>query len=135
MENIELNSCLGSAFISIVWIKGISIFPYLSFISTKPYLLFLALYVDSIEGVAEPKIILVLKILDKYIAESLALYLGEGSCCLYETSCSSSTIIRPRSSNGRKTDDLAPITNCEFSLLLHTLSQTSVLSFREYLEW
>ena len=36
-ENIELNSCLGSAFISIVWIKGISIFPYLSFISTKPY--------------------------------------------------------------------------------------------------
>ena len=39
---------------------------------------------------------------------SLALYLGDGSCCLYDVSCSSSTIINPRSLNGRKTEDLHP---------------------------
>ena len=60
------------------------------------------------DGVADPKTTFELLSLDKYTAASLALYLGDGSCCLYEVSCSSSTIIKPRSLNGRNTEDLAP---------------------------
>ena len=58
-----------------------------------------------------------LLILERYIAESLALYLGDGSCCLYEISCSSSTIINPRFLKGKKTEDLAPTTSFDLSLL------------------
>ena len=114
-------------------ILGISIFPYLSFNSTYPYFSCFALKEDSIDGVAEPKITFELFSLERYIAESLALYLGEGSCCLYEISCSSSTIINPRFLKGRKIDDLAPTTSLDFFLLFLIFSHTSVLSFNEYL--
>ena len=66
---------------------------------------------------------------------SLALYLGDGSCCLYDVSCSSSTIINPRSLNGRKTEDLAPTISLAVFLFFFMLSQTSVRSLSEYLEW
>ena len=48
------------------------------------------------------------------MAVSLAWYLGDGSNCLYEVSCSSSTMIKPRFENGKKTDDLAPKIICVF---------------------
>ena len=47
------------------------------------------------------------------MAESLALYLGDGSNCLYEYSCSSSIIISPKSWKGKKIDDLVPIITLE----------------------
>ena len=58
---------------------------------------------------ADPSIIFDLCSLANTIAESLAWYLGEGSCCLYEFSCSSSITIKPRLLNGKNKDDLAPI--------------------------
>ena len=51
------------------------------------------------------------------IAISLALYLMPSSC-LYEESCSSSTTIKPRSLNGKNSEDLAPTTNFIFPLII-----------------
>src|SRR5690606_36309519 len=60
------------------------------------------------EGVAVPSNILQDALLAISRATSLALYLGAGSYCLNEGSCSSSTIINPRSLKGRNIDDLTP---------------------------
>ena len=79
---------------SIKIISGGKNFPYLSFNSTKENLLLIELLYVSKLGVAEPNKQLIFKNFDKNIAQSLALYLGIGSNCLYEFSCSSSTIIK-----------------------------------------
>ena len=66
------------------------------------------LLILSKDGVALPKIIGIFLFFAIYIATSLALYFRP-SCCLKETSCSSSIIIRPKSLKGVKIDDLVPI--------------------------
>ena len=54
------------------------------------------------------------------------MYLGAGSCCLNDGSCSSSTIISPRSVKGRKRALLAPSTIFTSPVLI--LFQSSTLS-------
>ena len=75
---------------------------------TRPYLLLVALKYVSTEGVAEPSSVLAPCMDASTIAASRALYLGAGSYCLKEASCSSSTITRPSCANGRNIEDLTP---------------------------
>ena len=71
------------------------------------YLLFTCWLKLSNDGVAEPRIIGILKFFALMTARSLAEYL-KPSCCLYEISCSSSTTINPRFLKGAKMADLVP---------------------------
>src|SRR5690606_32076194 len=102
--------------------------------STKPYLPSFAFKKDSKEGVADPKSVFAPWIRAIMIAESRALYLGAGSNCLKEVSCSSSTTINPKFLNGRNNEDLAPTIICAFGLASKTFFQTSVRSFKVYCE-
>ena len=69
----------------------------------------------SIEGVADPKITGMLQCFAFIIARSLAEYL-KPSCCLYETSFSSSTMIMPKFLKGENIADLVPKTIFAFEL-------------------
>ena len=60
------------------------------------------------EGVADPKRTFALCNDPNTILQSRALYLGDGSYCLKVPSCSSSTIMRPKSLYGKNIDDRAP---------------------------
>ena len=62
------------------------------------------------EGVADPNTTFALCNVASTIALSRALYLGDGSYCLNEFSCSSSMMTNPKFVNGRKMDERAPIT-------------------------
>ena len=84
------------------------------------------------EGVAEPRNIGISSSCARLIARSLPENLNP-SDCLYDWSCSSSTIIKPRFLKGIKTEDLVPITI--FISPNFDLNQTLNLWLGVSLEW
>ena len=122
-----------SAVVSIISISESSVPWYLSVSSTSTCLPQAQLYCSSREGVAEPDMIPHLWIADIIRAVSRPLYLGAGESCLYELSCSSSTIMSPRSWWGRNTEERVPRTT--YPLPLRTASAVLLLLAAVSAEW
>ena len=96
-----------SFLLSIIFIFGSGILLTLWLIETFLYLSFLQLNIVSTEGVAELRITGQLEYFALTIAKSLVLIIIFSSC-LYDVSCSSSTIIKRRLEKGRKIAERVP---------------------------
>ena len=105
---------LRSAFVSMTSISESSVPWKRSFSSTSSWRPHPQLYSSSSDGVADPRMMSHPWIRDNISAVSRPLYRGAGESCLYELSCSSSTIMSPRSWWGRKMDERVPSTKYPF---------------------